>query len=110
MGYAEIKDSAAAWLSMLVLWLFAPSNRLDAFKAPVEIFARDSERWGKPDHGIVRLLAENTEFLECFAEGARGRVQLDGDPEAAAAHRGDVRAIDLLQAVERIFSEIGGLF
>lgn len=37
---------------------------------------------------------------EGFADGACGAVELDGDPEAAAADFADVSALDLLEAVE----------
>ena len=73
---------------------------LDAICGPEEVFLLDDEGWSEADDVVVGLFAEDAFAHEGFADRAGGAVELDGDPEAAAADFVDVSALDLLEAVE----------
>ena len=81
---------------------------LDAICGPEEVFLLDDEGWSETDDVVVGLFAEDAFAHEGFADGARGAVELDGDPEATATNLADVRAADLLEPVEEEGAEFGG--
>lgn len=83
-------------------------NGLDAVGGPEQVFLLDGEGWGETDDVVVGLFAEDAFAHKGFADGAGGAVELDRDPEAAAADFADVGALDLLEAVEEEGAEFGG--
>ena len=50
--------------------------------APVDLFAGDDEGRRNANHVIVRLLAQDSLFLERFATGSGVALQLNGDPQS----------------------------
>src|SRR5271157_4393651 len=82
----------------------------DSLKGPVNLLTADDERGRDANHSVVRLLAQDSFFLERFAVGTREAVKFDADPQAFAAYLFQVRAAQRLQQGQEVSAQLGGTF
>src|SRR5215470_7951360 len=80
----------------------------EAFEGPVDFLAFDDQRGSDADDAVVRLLAKDALLLECFTIRPRIGVELDGDPQSAAADFADDWAVQGAKVRQEIGAEFGG--
>jgi 4-hydroxybenzoate polyprenyltransferase len=71
----------------------------------VDVLALDDQRRRESDHGAVRVLAQHAAREQAVADLARageGRIDLDADEQALAAHFGDRRMVERAQLGEQL--------
>src|SRR3954468_20000000 len=91
----------------------ADEHALDAVETPIRFFARDGERWREAKHGAVRILGQDALARHLLAQRT-GRdgcgIDLDPNPQAAAAHVGHDVAANRAQALVEVSAEFGAAF
>ncbi len=81
------------------------NHLLDPLERPIDLLARDRQRRSDANHVIMRLLAEDAEFLERFAVRTRLARQLNADPQTDAANFfqfGTAQRFELLEEVSPV--------
>src|SRR5579862_9261108 len=83
--YAHLSRWALSCL-MKALGLSPFDHLANALECPVDFFFRDGQRWRDSNHPVMRLLAEQSLFLQRFAIRPRRTEHLNANPQALAAN------------------------